>query len=103
MNEFSPFPSYYVPGVKPLCRKILQVWGKSETNFDVLYKIGHARIRLGDYKDAAAHFAVAHRIDSTQALLRLSMRELQRKIIMDSRWRRNWESNEGGMRRISRP
>ena len=51
-----------------------------ETNFDVLYEIGYAHMRLGEYETATTYFMGAHRIDSQRVSLRLVMRDLRRKI-----------------------
>lgn len=64
--------------VIPACTKVLDVPGQSETNGDVLFKLGYAFMRLGDYDGAADNFVRSHRIDGRRIALRLAMLDLRR-------------------------
>ncbi|KAL3779254.1 hypothetical protein ACHAW5_002945 [Stephanodiscus triporus] len=59
------------------CRKVLDVPGQSETNYHVLFRMGYASMRLGDYESAADYFVRANRIDGRWIALRLAMQELR--------------------------
>lgn len=65
----------------PVCKKVLRIPGQSATNFDVLYEIGYAYMRLGECEKAAKYFMAAHRIDSKRVSLRLVMGDLREKML----------------------
>ena len=60
--------------------KVLQVPSQTETNFDVLYEVGYAYMRLSMYDTSALYLQKAHRIDSQHVSLKLVMRDLRRKV-----------------------
>ena len=65
-----------------VCKRILDIPGHSETNYNALFYMGYASMRLGDYCSAVEFFLRAHRIDSCRVALRLAMHDLRRKIAM---------------------
>lgn len=75
------------------CKHVLRIPGQSETNFDVLYEIGYAHMRLGEYETAVKYFMGAHRIDSQRVSLRLVMRDLRRKMTLGP-WRNTKRNRE---------
>jgi hypothetical protein len=67
------------------CTKVLDVPGQSETNGDVLFKLGYAFMQLGDYDGAADNFVLSHRIDGRRIALRLAMQYLRRRMMDPTR------------------
>jgi hypothetical protein len=59
------------------CKKILDIPGQSESNYDALFQMGFASMRLGDYISAAEHLLKANCIDNRQVALRLAMLDLR--------------------------
>jgi hypothetical protein len=58
------------------CKKILDVPGQSESNYNALFQIGYASMRLGDYISAAENFLLAQCVDNRPIALRLAMLDL---------------------------
>jgi hypothetical protein len=81
--------------------KVLSVNGQSQTNYDVLFQIGYALMRLGDYVSAAKHFLQAHRIDSRPIALRLAMFDLRTTITTIPGRKRSREEASYEMRRVA--
>ena len=53
-----------IKDVVSACNKVLSIPGQSETNYDALFLMGYASMRLEDYHSAAEHFLRAYQIDS---------------------------------------
>jgi len=81
-DALSQFRSSSWEDVVYTCTKILDIPGQSETNYDVLFQMGYASMRLGDYGIALEHFMRAHRIDSRRVALRLAICDLRMMIAM---------------------
>jgi hypothetical protein len=64
---------------------VLDVPGQWETNGGVLFKIGYASKRLGDYDGAVDYFVWLHRIDGRRIALRLAMQDLRARMMNPTR------------------
>ena len=72
------------------CKKVLQVQ-KSQaytTNFDILYEMGYAYMRLEKYELAVKFYRYAHKIDPNRIALRFAMGDLRRRVQSGGRGRR---------------
>jgi len=61
------------------CNKVLEVPGQLKTNFNVLFQIGYAYMRVEQVEYAAIYFRDAYRINSHWPPLRLAIGDLKRK------------------------
>ena len=89
----SHFTHYFISkDVVHACQQALSVPGQDESNYEVLFKIGYAYMRLEEYETAARYFQAASRIDSTQITLKFAIQELKRKV-QTGPWRKKRKSD----------
>ena len=77
------------------CKKVLEVPGQRESNFDISYEIGYAYMRLEEYDSAIKYLMAARRINGKSVCLRMALKTLQENMRTTATHKRRWRAAPG--------